>query len=158
MRAWKHAVVWAAIVAVAGCLASREVVRLPVEDSLVRDQLVIFSDFHLPKHHRLVEELVARRHDVVEQLRLPVSDEPIHVYLFDTPERFQAFMARQYPQFPHCRTHAVALYRVRLWVSEHYRMSRSSHHREKRWPHLAGLLQREMVSGRRDATSTGAPR
>ena len=73
----------------------------------MRDQLVIYSDFRLPKHHRLVEELVARRHDVVDRLRLPVSDEPIHVYLFDSAQRFQTFMDRQYPQFPNRRAFFV---------------------------------------------------
>ncbi|MHB9081051.1 MAG: DUF1570 domain-containing protein [Pirellulaceae bacterium] len=91
----------------AGCLFSRDVVTLPTEDALVRDQLVIHTDFVLPRHHRLVDELVARRGDVVEQLRLPVSDEPIHVYLFDSSERFQSFMSRSHPDFPDRRAFFV---------------------------------------------------
>ena len=106
MHAWTRTILWILPV-VAGCSMSREMVSLPADDSLVRDQLVIYSNFQLPKHHRLVEELVARRHDVVEQLRLPVSDEPIHVYLFDSPKRFQSFMAQEYPQFPDRRAFFV---------------------------------------------------
>ncbi len=105
MRAWMHALLVAMLLS--GCITSREIVTLPGDDSLVRDQLVIYSDFRLPKHHRLVDELVARRHDVVDRLQLPVSDEPIHVYLFDTPKRYQTFMDREFPQFPHRRAFFV---------------------------------------------------
>ncbi len=107
MCAGKRSTTWLVILLMAGCATSREVVSLPADDSLVRDQLVIFSDFQLPRHHRLVEELVARRHDVVERLRLPVSDEPIHVYLFDSPERYQAYMTREFPYFPDRRAFFV---------------------------------------------------
>ena len=99
MRAWKL-LICLAVPLLAGCLFTRRIVTLPASDALVRDQLVIHSDFRLPRHHRLVDELVARRNDVVERLRLPVSDEPIHVYLFDTSERFQAFVAQHHPDFP----------------------------------------------------------
>ena len=99
MRARKL-LICCAVPLLAGCLFTRKVVTLPADDALVRDQLVIHSDFRLPRHHRLVEELVAHRNDVVERLRLPVSDEPIHVYLFDTSERFQAFVSRHHPDFP----------------------------------------------------------
>ncbi len=107
MRARKHAFLGTFALLLAGCMTSREIVTLPAEDSLVRDQLVIFSDFRLPRHHRLVEELVARRHDVVDRLELPTSDEPIHVYLFDTSQRYKSFMARRFPEFPHRRAFFV---------------------------------------------------
>jgi hypothetical protein len=99
MRAWKLLSGFLTI-SLAGCLLSRGIVTLPSEDSLVRDQLVIHTNFQLPRHHRLVEELVARRHDIVDRLQLPVSDEPIHVYLFDSPTEFQTFMADRHPEFP----------------------------------------------------------
>jgi hypothetical protein len=102
MRAGKLlAAAWLPIVT--GCVLSRDVVTLPGEDALVREQLVIHSDFHLARRHRLVEELVARRSDVVERLRLPVSDEPIHVYLFDSADEFRRFMEREHPGFPQRR-------------------------------------------------------
>ncbi|MHB8956021.1 MAG: DUF1570 domain-containing protein [Pirellulaceae bacterium] len=99
MQAWKL-FLFASLPLLAGCLFSRDAVTLPADAALIRDQLVIHSDFALPSHHRLVNELVARRGDVVEQLRLPVSNEPIHVYLFDSSERFQRFMSQHHPGFP----------------------------------------------------------
>jgi len=73
---------------------------LPTRNALVREQLVIHSDFSLPTHHRLIEELTAQRSDVCTKLGIPTSDEPIHIYLFDTGERFAAFLDEHYPSFP----------------------------------------------------------
>lgn len=76
-------------------------------NSVVRDQLIIYSDFTLPQHHRLLEELTAQRGTLGAKLGLPVSDEPIHVYLFPTPEKFKAFMTSEYPEFPDRRAFFV---------------------------------------------------
>jgi hypothetical protein len=73
---------------------------LPQANVLVREQLVVHSDFALPQHHRLVDELAALRGDLSTRLALPVSDEPIHVYLFDTADRYQAFMRLRHPELP----------------------------------------------------------
>ncbi|MBN1908973.1 MAG: DUF1570 domain-containing protein [Pirellulales bacterium] len=73
--------------------------RLPDAHSVVREQLVIHSDFPLPAHHRLLDELVALRVDLSQKLLLPISDEPIHVYLFDDAKQFQAFMRTRHPTF-----------------------------------------------------------
>ena len=89
---------------VAGCaqpLSTR--LTLPDTHILVRDQLVIHSEFPLPAHHRLLEELAARRVDLSQSLMLPVSDEPIHVYVFQTPGEFEAFMRLRHPSFPQRR-------------------------------------------------------
>ena len=40
-------------------------------------------------------------------MALPRSDEPIHVYLFENPERFQGFMRLHYPKFPDRRAFFV---------------------------------------------------
>ncbi len=101
------AVVLAGIV-LAGCantLTSR--LTLPDRYCVVREQLVLHGDFPLAAHHRLFEELVARRGDVCRRLDLPVSDEPIDVYLFETPDRFEAFMRLHHPEFPQRRAFFV---------------------------------------------------
>jgi hypothetical protein len=99
---------WAGIAAVcllaAGCssLATNRS-SLPAAYTLVQEPLVIHSDFPLPVHHRLVQELGARRSDVLQRLALPSSDEPIHIYLFETADRFEAFVKLHHPQFPERR-------------------------------------------------------
>ncbi len=85
----------------AGChtpLANRLV--LPDQNTVVREQLTIHSDFVLPPHHRLLDELVAQRTDLNRRLGLPNSDEPIHVYLFENVDRFKGFMKIYHPDFP----------------------------------------------------------
>ncbi len=89
-----------------GC-ALRHQAALPNGDHLVRDQLVFNCDFRLPRRHRLLDELTARRKDISEQLLLPTSDEPINVYLFENEKRFRNYMAKHHPQFPKRRAFFV---------------------------------------------------
>jgi hypothetical protein len=96
------------LVAAAGCntpLASRLV--LPDQNTVVREQLTIHSDFVLPSHHRLLDEMVAERADLNRRLGLPNSDEPIHVYLFENVDRFKGFMKIYHPDFPDRRAFFV---------------------------------------------------
>ena len=73
---------------------------LPRGTDLQVGQLVIHADFPLGGHHRLVRELDALRGDVSQTLGTPISDEPVHLYLFESPERFSAFVGRRFPAFP----------------------------------------------------------
>ncbi len=80
---------------------------LPDRTEVLAGQLVIHTDFPLADQHRLVRELESLRTDVSQRLGLPISDEPIHLYLFETPERFEAFVAKQFPTFPSRRAFFV---------------------------------------------------
>ena len=74
--------------------------ELPSQTMLIHDQLVIYTDFPLPPKHRMLEELADERRELLSKLALPPSEEPIHVYLFETNEAFRKFIARFYPNFP----------------------------------------------------------
>ena len=65
--------------------------------------MVVYSDFYIPSKHRLIDELTAKRRDMAEQLKLPVSDEPINVFVFETESQFRRFMEKEYPDFPNRR-------------------------------------------------------
>ncbi len=80
---------------------------LPLTHTLVLDPIVVYSDFALPAHHRLLEELVLERNELLTKLQLPKSDEPVNVYLFDTEARFREFLERYYPNFPQRRAFFV---------------------------------------------------
>jgi hypothetical protein len=100
---WTGGVLAVCVLAV-GCstMATRQA-PLPAEYTVVREQLVVHSDFPLPAHLRLLDDLCARRSDVLQQLSLPASEEPIHIYLFETAERFEAFVRLHHPEFPQRR-------------------------------------------------------
>ncbi|NLF06730.1 MAG: DUF1570 domain-containing protein [Pirellulaceae bacterium] len=97
-----------AILFSSGCLGGLSGrLTLPERNTLLREQLEIHSDFELAAHHRLFEELTAQRNDFCERLKLPKSDEPVHVYLFENPERFNKFMRLNHPGFPERRAFFV---------------------------------------------------
>ncbi len=84
-----------------GCrLARRTPAELPGIEHFEREQLRVFSDFRLPRRHRLLDEMTARRRDIADRLLLPMSDEPINVYVFDNEERFNSYMRKHHPDFP----------------------------------------------------------
>ena len=85
------------LIAVIGCASWRGVPRVPSGNSLVLDQLIVYSNFDLPRQHRLLEDLRAERALVSTKLGLPVSDEPIHVYLFATADEFKSHARAHFP-------------------------------------------------------------
>jgi hypothetical protein len=74
--------------------------RLPDLDTFSRDQLRIHSDVPLPRNHRLIEEITARRRDIAADLLLPLSDEPINVYVFEDADEFRSFVEKKHSAFP----------------------------------------------------------
>lgn len=91
----------------AGCAATHSRPALPGKQQTIREQLVVHSDFHLPKNHRLLAELAARRNDISDLLDIPTSDEPINVYLFEDEERYREYMLKRHPKFPNRRAFFV---------------------------------------------------
>ena len=116
----RNLIVLAGLVTAGGCAGTSNTrLSLPQRYSLVREQLVIHSDFPLPAQHRLLEELTARRFDISRAVGLPVSDEPVHVYLFEDAERFKPFMRLHHPEFPERRAFFVET-DTRLIVYAHW--------------------------------------
>jgi hypothetical protein len=87
--------------------------------SAERGQMVIHSDEPLPLNHRLLDEVAARRDDLLRHLALSGSDEKVHVYLFSTPERFQQHVRYQYPDLASRRAFFVET-DTRLEVFAHW--------------------------------------
>ena len=94
--------------ALAGCRGMVDnASTLPVRNAIVFDQLVVYSNAPVPQRHRLLDDLRLQRGDMLTKLNLPASDEPIHVYLFDSDEHFGTFMAQHHPEFPSRRAFFV---------------------------------------------------
>jgi hypothetical protein len=90
-----------AVVSLAGCTAPwGPRLTLPNGNTIVCQQLTIHSDFPLPDYSRLLDDLILQRGDINRQLGLPVSAEPIHIYLFDNEDHFRSFMRLHHPDFP----------------------------------------------------------
>lgn len=101
VAAWIGVGIFAGLTACSGCAALwTSPSKTPSEYQTVREQLVLHTDFPLAAHHRLVEELILRRTDLCRQLGLPVSDEPIDIYLFKGDDDFNAFQSTYYPRLP----------------------------------------------------------
>lgn len=73
---------------------------LPKKTERQVGQLRIHADFPLAGQHRLIRELDALRVTLSQELDLPVSDEPIHLYLFGNLSDYQTFVQRHFPGFP----------------------------------------------------------
>jgi hypothetical protein len=106
LRAWQTAPWQAAAVSSGGSLVTAAAGLLPASGDLpdrnevVAGQLVIHADFPLAEQHRMIRELESMRTDVSQDLGLPISDEPVHLYLFENAGRYETFVARQFPGFP----------------------------------------------------------
>ena len=77
-----------------------EAPELPRHTEVVAGQLVIHADFPLAEQHRMVRDLESLRADVSQRLGLPISDEPVHLYLFADQDLYDRFAARHFPGFP----------------------------------------------------------
>jgi hypothetical protein len=66
-------------------------------------QLVLHADFVLPPEHRMLTELVEQRDAIAERLKIPSSQEPIHVYLFAEESSYRQYVSRKFPGFPERR-------------------------------------------------------
>ena len=92
---------------IGGCAIGGGQVNLPSEQKVIREQLVIHSDFHLPPRHRLINELSQQRDEISRRLMIPQSNKPIHVYLFKNEDQYHQYMVKNNPLFPNRRAFFV---------------------------------------------------
>jgi hypothetical protein len=95
-----HCSAFALLAILIGCRGLPQPAPAPSAHQLQAGQLLITSDFALSPDHRLVRDLTAEREDVCRTLGLPISDEPIEVYLFSGIDRYREFLARYFPAVP----------------------------------------------------------
>src|SRR4051794_11352980 len=93
---------WLIALAALGCASIAKQTNPPIatDKPLVLGQLIVHSDFPLPPKHRLLDDLVTLRGDLLAKLDLPGSKEPIDIYLFGSEERFNQFIHARYPTLP----------------------------------------------------------
>jgi hypothetical protein len=69
---------------------------------------VFLSDFEIKREQPLFKELALLRDQVQKELLLPPGDAAVQVYLFETKERYELFMNKEYPDLPPRRAFFVA--------------------------------------------------
>ena len=74
----------------------------------VAGQFWFFSDIKLQEDHRFFKEVASHREHVYRELRLPPSSKDVLVYLFDTKENYEQFLAKHHPKLPERRAFFVA--------------------------------------------------
>lgn len=111
-RGWMRSLIAALLLAVSvltGChLTSKKDVGLPSRHSLRADQLVVLSDFKLPKTHPLIEDLVKLRSQVSKSLHLPLKTEDVVVYLFSDELAYHQYIQTAHPGLPSRRAYFIA--------------------------------------------------
>ncbi len=90
-----------------GCAVPIAKTVLPTGSILERDQLVFHSDFYIPSKHRLIDELVVKRVDIADQLKIPLSDEPINFFVFKNEADYRRYLSEKHPEFPDRRAFFV---------------------------------------------------
>jgi hypothetical protein len=81
---------------------------LPSRHSFRVAPYVFISDFEIPREQPLFQELAQLRDQVYKELLLPPGTAEVRVYLFETRERYEAYMKGQYPDLPDRRAFFVA--------------------------------------------------
>ncbi len=135
-----------AILLLPGCISwfGNRSVEVPDQQIVTTGQMVVHADFPLSEDHQLIGELKSRRMDVCETLDLAPSNDPIHVYLFETPESFGLYIAKKYPGFPKRRA---------FFVETDTRLNVYAHWGE----HVSEDLRHEVAHGYLHSMVTGLP-
>lgn len=81
--------------------------QLPMNFAVVRDELIVHSDFSLPARHWLFDELADLRPQLCNEIGLPEPAAPVHVYVFETAEEYESFLGVHFPEFPSRRAFFV---------------------------------------------------
>lgn len=75
--------------------------------SLVRDDLIIHSDFELSPRDPLWDELRRLKNQLASQLELPASEEIVHIYLYQSQADYEQLAQRYFPGAPRRRAFYV---------------------------------------------------
>lgn len=103
--------------------------KRPAKHWLRVGQSVFYADVPLDQHDPLFQELGELPEQIQTELQLPPGDTLVQVFLFETQEKYDAFLKARYPKFPNRRAYFVAEPRtgggddllVFTWMSENLR-------------------------------------
>ncbi len=101
---------WAVCIALfSGCLATgSKSVHLPDRHALKSEQLIVLSDFKLPKDHPLVDDLAVLRAQVANELDLDLNGESVKIYLFRDEMEYHKYLQTAHPGLPSRRAYFIS--------------------------------------------------
>jgi len=98
-----------ALVLLCGCLATgRKSVHLPERHTLKSEQLVVLSDFKLPKDHPLLGDLATLRGQESESLGLEFNGDDVKIYLFRDEMEYHKYLQTAHPGLPSRRAYFIS--------------------------------------------------
>jgi hypothetical protein len=90
------------------CATARPMkIGLPAKNSIRSDQLLIVSDFRMPRDHPLIEDLKALRRQVSDELELPLGSKTVTVYLFSNEQEYTQYLHATFPGYPPRRAYFI---------------------------------------------------
>jgi hypothetical protein len=94
----------------AGCQSTKKAAELPVvslpgRHSVQADQLVLLSDFRIDYNHPVISDLKKLRGDVLSELELTPSEQPVVVYLFENEQLYYDYLRSTWPMLPYRRAY-----------------------------------------------------
>lgn len=99
-RWWARAALLLFCLAPSSCQSPQPQIALPERHSVRSNQLLVLSDFKLPKDHRLIRDLEELRDDVAQTLELPVQQTQVVVYLFSDEQSYREYIRAAFPGLP----------------------------------------------------------
>jgi hypothetical protein len=98
----------AVVFSISSCqTAPQPQVALPTRHSVRSNQLLVQSDFQLPRDHPLIRDLEQLRDDVAGALDLPVQKNQVIVYLYKDEETYRKYIQEAIPGLPDRRAYFV---------------------------------------------------
>jgi len=118
-----------------GCQTFRPTAQpTPFAHKLEREQIVLHSEIPLVGQERLLQQLCEQRDLLSNKLQLPITEKPIHVYLFADDTAYYDFLALRFPGFPPRRA---------IFVESEVELAVYAYHGD----HLAEDLRHEVTHG-----------
>lgn len=92
----------------AGCATAKtNKIALPAKHSVKAGQLVVVTDFKIPRDHPLIKDLMGLREQVSETLELPLGNKEVVVYLFSNELEYSQYLQATFPGYPPRRAYFI---------------------------------------------------
>ncbi len=99
VKQWMASIVLTACL-LTGCAVWRTPAQLPAAHEFETGPLLIHCDFDLPEQEKLLDDLSQQRQQIQSVLRLTLSGETVHVYLFENSRKYDAYVKKHFPGTP----------------------------------------------------------